>query len=206
MRLINAHMHCRYFKKAHANDFTAISAVLRLSTKYFIDHLRCRCLHRLKMDWPVSLKPWDAREKDALDAQGHYAPRDACAHHILAMHLVLELGFESLLPAGFYDLSRYGPSKIYLGAAPSPGTHLHLSKAKPPSVATSLVRLSVTHFCQTLLGREMTQAHLAAFIEHELMDRPAAHDCINKNKNTHTPTPPLPLQTHQPTFAPNPST
>ncbi|KZP14391.1 hypothetical protein FIBSPDRAFT_912810 [Athelia psychrophila] len=166
-----------YFKKAHANDFTAISAVLRLSTKYFIDHLRRRCMHRLNMDWPSSLKAWDAREKDAVDAQGRYSPRDACAHPILVIHLALELGLESLLPAAFYDLSRYGPSKIYLGAAPSPGTHLHLSQAKPPSVATPLVRLSAAHFCQTLLGREMAQAHLAAFIEHELTDRPAARDC-----------------------------
>lgn len=141
-------------------------------------------MHRLKTDWPASLKAWDAREKDAVDAQGRYAPRDACAHPILLIHLALELGLESFLPAAFYDLSRYGPSKIYLGAAPSPGT-IHFPPAPKP-VSTPLVRLSDVLFCQTLLGREMAQAHLAAFIEHELTDRPAARDCINKS--THPPT------------------
>jgi len=35
---------CRYFYKLYANDWQVIEAVLRQSSKYFIEHLRHRCL------------------------------------------------------------------------------------------------------------------------------------------------------------------
>ncbi|KAG6372535.1 hypothetical protein JVT61DRAFT_7643 [Boletus reticuloceps] len=44
--------------KPHACDFSALSSVLRLSTKYFIEHPRTQCLARLIHDWPTTLADW----------------------------------------------------------------------------------------------------------------------------------------------------
>ncbi|KAF5347630.1 hypothetical protein D9756_010633 [Leucocoprinus leucothites] len=105
-----------YFKIPRANDFPAIAAVLRLSTKYMVEPLRIRCLHRLHLDWPPSLHGWDQREAAATDDSGRYLPRGTCPHPILVIHLALEMGVPAILPAAFYDLSRYGPSKVFAGA------------------------------------------------------------------------------------------
>lgn len=140
-------------------------------------------MQRLKTDWPASLAAWDEREKSAHDVHGRYVPRDFCAHPILVIHLALELGLEMLLPAALYDLSRYGPSKIYIGAAPSPGA-VYPSQSDSEGNSTPLVRLSDALLCKALTGRELAQAHLAAFIEHELTDRPASQHCINTPHST----------------------
>jgi hypothetical protein len=172
----------RYFKKPYANDFPAIAAVLRLSTKYIIENLRQRCLTRLEIDWPSTLIGWDLREREATDHFGRYTPRDCCAHPILAINLALELGLDSLLPAAFYDLSRYGPSKIMSGASSLPSVSYCSSAAKTTN--PSVIRLSHDQLCMTLTGREYAQHFVATFIEKELKERPVARDCFNRDKDT----------------------
>ncbi|KAJ7629873.1 hypothetical protein B0H17DRAFT_1284054 [Mycena rosella] len=41
-----------------ANDFPTVATVLRLSTKYLVEH-RQRCMIRLDLDWPTTLSTWD---------------------------------------------------------------------------------------------------------------------------------------------------
>jgi len=156
--------------------------VLRLSTKYFIEHLRQRCLTRLEIDWPSTLTGWDVREREATDNFGRYTPRDSCAHPIFAINLALELGLDSILPAAFYDLSRYGPSKIMSGtSALVPVSYCSYAlKGSNPSV----IRLSHDQLCKTFAGREYAQHFVATFIEKELKDRPVAPDCFNRDKIT----------------------
>ncbi|KAG0698792.1 hypothetical protein DFH29DRAFT_939881 [Suillus ampliporus] len=88
-----------YFTKHTSADFIAIAAVLRLSTKYFIEHLRERCIARLAIDWPTSLPQWDRRENDGIDHGGRYNPRETLPHPILMLKLACELftAFPSLL-------------------------------------------------------------------------------------------------------------
>jgi len=172
----------RYFKKPYANDFPAIAAVLRLSTKYFIAHLRQRCLTRLEIDWPSTLHGWDIRERDATDHFGRYTPRDSCAHPVLAIGLALELGLDSILPAAFYDLSRYGPSKIMTGAPPL--TLVPYYSCASNNTNSSTVRLSLDQLCKTLVGREHAQHFVATFIDKELKDRLVAPDCFNRDTIT----------------------
>jgi hypothetical protein len=118
----------RYFYKPYANDWQAIEAVLRLSSKYFIEHLRHRCLSRLAVDWPLSLDKWEARERDAVDDKGKYSPRELAPHPILVISLAREIDHLSfVLPSAFYDLSRYGPKKIVSGAVAPSATDLRLT-------------------------------------------------------------------------------
>ncbi|KAF8959815.1 hypothetical protein BDZ97DRAFT_1761154 [Flammula alnicola] len=173
-----------YFKKSRSSDFPAIAAVLRLSSKYLVEHLRQRCLARLDSDWPSTLTGWDIRERRSTDDNGRYVPRDHCAHPILVIELALDMNLPSILPAALYDLSRYGPSKIMTGTV-SPTTaferlisQLHGS----PLPLEKPVRLSRDLLCRTLRGREATQRYMAGFIAKELHCRPPAENCLNRTE------------------------
>lgn len=171
----------RYFKQPRANDFPAIAAVLRLSTKYFVEHLRQRCLERLLRDWPTTLEGWDQRELEATNDQGHYTPRDACPHPILVIDLALELGLSSILPAAFYDLSRYGPSKITAGTpAPAPLPAFPLTPAASQSAppAPEIKILSTELLCLAFKGRERAQQFMAKFVLENVQHRPACAACL----------------------------
>ncbi|KAJ7625883.1 hypothetical protein FB45DRAFT_991463 [Roridomyces roridus] len=167
-----------YFKSPGANDFPAVAAVLRLSTKYLVEHLRQRCMSRLSVDWPSTLAGWEHREQAATDSLGHYAPRASCPHPILVIDLALNLNLTSLLPAAFYDLARYGPSKIMVGTPPAPYSLLfdsHHGRAPPPP---ALRTLSPNLLVKTLRGRERAQRFLADFVITELQGRTPAADCL----------------------------
>ncbi|KAJ6566855.1 hypothetical protein B0H19DRAFT_940218 [Mycena capillaripes] len=161
-----------YFKTPGANDFPAVAAVLRLSTKYLVEHLRQRCMTRLELDWPSTLAGWDQREQVATDSFGHYAPRASCPHPILVIDLALDLGLSSLLPTALYDLARYGPSKIMVGT-PAPPLSFTSERAAPRKPATLSPALLIT----TFRGREAAQRYLSDFVIKELQGRPPASDC-----------------------------
>ncbi|KAJ7580256.1 hypothetical protein C8J56DRAFT_795563 [Mycena floridula] len=166
-----------YFQSPRrASDFTAVAAVLRLSTKYFVEHLRRLCLERLEMDWPKTLRCWDFREKEATDEIGHYSPRDFCPHPILLIELALELDLPEFLPAAFYDLSRYGPSKV-AGGTPSPQNTFISFSASDLKVPAIVRQLSIDMLHRTLQGREFGQQFLSKFVNRAVCDRIHSHDC-----------------------------
>ncbi|EKM75199.1 hypothetical protein AGABI1DRAFT_80170 [Agaricus bisporus var. burnettii JB137-S8] len=174
-----------YFKFPRANDFPAIAAVLRLSTKYMVETLRVRCLHRLHLDWPTTLLGWDQREAAATDDSGRYLPRETCPHPILVIELALEMGISTVLPAALYDLSRYGPSKILVGTKRPVVAYdvITASKTSTALQATSPTVVQLVHplLIKTLRGRESSQRYVATFLTKELCGRAPALDCLNKH-------------------------
>ncbi|PPQ88269.1 hypothetical protein CVT25_005432 [Psilocybe cyanescens] len=173
-----------YFKKPRSTDFPAIAAVLRLSSKYLVEHLRQRCLHRLDKDWPSTLTGWDMRERRSTDENGRYVPRDHCAHPILVIELALAMNLPTVLPAALYDLSRYGPSKIMTGTT-SPMTTFDrlLHEISGPSLTVEKpVKLSRDLLCRTLRGREATQRYMAGFIARHLHCRAPAAECLHRSE------------------------
>ncbi|PCH44082.1 hypothetical protein WOLCODRAFT_77004 [Wolfiporia cocos MD-104 SS10] len=179
LHLLSALYDGLYFAKSSAANFCAISGVLRLSTKYMIEHLRQCCLLRLRHDWPSTLAGWDLREKEATDCLGRYAPRECYPHPILVIQLASELDLVDLLPAALYDLSRYGPRKIVSGTVPP---HPYWSTALDAKAGEEPARicLSRQELCTTLLGREASQRYLAAFIDKELSARKVAPGCAHR--------------------------
>jgi hypothetical protein len=167
-----------YFPKHVAADFYAVSSVLRLSTKYFIERLRRRCLVRLARDWPISLAEWDRRENDATDSMGRYHPRKIFPHPILMLQLAFELNLDAFLPSAFYDLSRYSPREVFTGThGPPPIYNTEGDGDGEPQ--GQLVRLSDEHLYQTFSCRENAQHYIHTFLETALSDRPSAH-CQNE--------------------------
>lgn len=114
---------------------------------------------------------------------GRYSPRESCPHPILVIYLALELDLHAILPAAFYDLSRYGPSKIMAGVNALPATP-YCPDSEPVTPRQPAIRLSHQHLCNTLTGREQAQRYLAIFIDRELKDRPIAAGCQTKDTAT----------------------
>lgn len=160
-------------------DFDSITAVLKLSSKYFIEHLRERCISRLFVDWPCSLSSWDSREIEATDSFGRYAPRTRFAHPILVINFARELGLTSILPSAFYDLCRYGPSKIVSGFVRNLNSPIKTSKNDSSNEAVT-VFLSPDDLHTALQGRERAQRIVASFIEEELSSRAPCEGCHNR--------------------------
>ncbi|PFH45431.1 hypothetical protein AMATHDRAFT_159844 [Amanita thiersii Skay4041] len=173
-----------YFKPTQAStDFPLLFAVLRMSTKYLVEHLRQRCLARLDRDWPSTLAGWDRREQAATDELGRYMPRLGCAHPVLVVQLALEQGLPSVLCAAMYDLSRYGPSRIKIGTVvPSEVAGCEalvaslLGEGKQRG-EKEMVALSREYLYRTFQGREHAQKYMASFIEKELEHRKPSPEC-----------------------------
>ncbi|KAJ7334079.1 hypothetical protein DFH08DRAFT_880102 [Mycena albidolilacea] len=137
-------------------DFRVVSGILRLSTKYIVDSLRSKALAHLCIAWPSTLKGWDAREDVARSFEmatsasaGHYYPSP-----IAVINLAREINAPCLLPAAFYDLSRYSYTQIYEPAEDEP-----LFQAP---TSASLLPLDMQRLA---LGKEASQHNITALIQ-----------------------------------------
>ncbi|KIK54512.1 hypothetical protein GYMLUDRAFT_1022543 [Collybiopsis luxurians FD-317 M1] len=144
-----------FLRPAH---FARLASVLRLSIKYLVPHLRQQCLERFTLDWPCTLEAWDACENEALGPNASYSPRQYTSHPTLIIDLATELSLDQFLPSAFYDLSRYGPSKIMYG---TPGIK---STLVSPDEEPRYVCLSNQLLVRTLRGRECAQRFLIDFL------------------------------------------
>lgn len=140
---------------------------------------------RLQFEWPSTLSGWDRREREAVDDFGRYVPRDAFSHPISVINLAHELGLESILPSAFYDLSRYGPSKITMGV-PATSPVFPIPSVAHLSSDLDLNNLSTVHLphillCHTLQGRESAQQFISTFVDKELTVRPISAGCTNSH-------------------------
>jgi hypothetical protein len=191
----------RYFHEPFVQDFPFLASVLRLSCKYFICIPRRECLKRLQSYFPTTLVEWDRRERMSLAANGRYDPRHEIPSPIHVINLARELNVSSILPAAFYDLARYGPSRTAAGTEPLPhlvfeipggenstaseGTDNAASAsasssrlASPMLVQDTLpVQLSHDDLLLTFRGREMMQRSVLAFLSSHVNNRMPAHGC-----------------------------
>ncbi|KAI0268311.1 hypothetical protein BC834DRAFT_923355 [Gloeopeniophorella convolvens] len=155
-----------YFRQPFVRDFPFLASVLRLSCKYFICIPRRQCLERLQTYFPVTLAEWDRRERMSVASDGHYDPRHEIPCPIHVVNLARELNVGSILPAAFYDLSRYGTSKTASGTEPL--AHLE----------TAPVMLSHDDLVVTFRGREALQRSVATFLNEHVKNRAPAAECV----------------------------
>ncbi|KAF8225527.1 hypothetical protein L208DRAFT_1305889 [Tricholoma matsutake] len=137
-------------------DFRSVSGILRLSTKYIIDSLRWKALAHLSIVWPSDLKTWDTREDlsrayetDSTSHGGHLYP-----HPIAVINLAREVNAPSLLPAAFYDLSRYSYTQIFEPTEEDPSY-------RPSCPAFSLSAIDLQRLC---LGKEAAHQTITSLI------------------------------------------
>ncbi|KAF8348402.1 hypothetical protein F5887DRAFT_953518 [Amanita rubescens] len=152
--------------KYDVNDFTCVSAVLRLATKYKVHRLRHEILQGLSVAWPRFLTQWEIREANATSPSGVYEPRKFLPHPIMVINLARAVDAPYLLPSAFYDLSRCYPSDTAVGyKCPRTQETHHLSE------------LDLTNL---LKGKEHASRFLSTFIVNDLESREPAANCMYK--------------------------
>jgi len=102
------------------------------------------------------------------------------------------MGLHGFLPSAYYDLCRYGPSKIVSGIPMPENVYLphtfesdnsNNRTADRTSFRKSWLTLSPADVHIVLLGREAAQRFTAAFVETHLSSRAPAPDCHNITLN-----------------------
>ncbi|KAF9485476.1 hypothetical protein BDN70DRAFT_795624 [Pholiota conissans] len=135
------------------DDFRVVSGILRLSTKYLVDSLRAKALAHLSEAWPSDLRTWDAREDLARSFEIEGIPK-RYPHPFNVINLAREVNAPSLLPAAFYDLSRYSIAQIF---EPTEDEPLYRSPPAPPLPLHDVQRL--------ILGKEASQHTITTLIQ-----------------------------------------
>ncbi|KAF8902665.1 hypothetical protein CPB85DRAFT_95490 [Mucidula mucida] len=143
--------------------FDQIAAVLRLTTRYEVTHIRQDLIDGLLADWPDNLIDWDAREARATVLNSVYRPRETFPHPILVINLCYDISAPQLLPSAFYDLSRSVLSDVVRDAMPE--------------------CLSEDALMDLLRGREHASRFLSTFIANHLEGRTPAANCIHQNQS-----------------------
>ncbi|KAF9266800.1 hypothetical protein L218DRAFT_921450 [Marasmius fiardii PR-910] len=149
-------------------DFRVVSGVLRLATKYIIEGLREKSLAHLSIAWPSTLKGWDAREDvgRSFEMETGTPARLFYPSPIAVINLARQIDAPSLLPAAFYDLSRYPFSQIF---EPDEDNGLYvnpISDTEPcssPSASRSFLSLVDTQ--RLCLGKESAQHTITSLIQ-----------------------------------------
>jgi hypothetical protein len=99
------------------------------------------------------------------------------------MELAIELNIPHLLPSAFYDLSRYGPSKIMAGTTYN-AFALDVAASKTP-IDASRERPAVLNkdmLTRTFKGREASQRYVSDFVARELENRMPSSECANRHE------------------------
>ncbi|KAI0655962.1 hypothetical protein C8Q70DRAFT_1057159 [Cubamyces menziesii] len=165
-------------------SFPVVSAILRLSTKYEVKHLRETSLEKLLRSWPAKLEDWDKREQAATSADGVYSPRSTLPYPLYVVlfscvntendgwhSLIIKLGRETnafeVLPSAFYDLSRNLPSQLMDGYTDADGVHHQLSDDDVGKV---------------LRGKEHGARFFSTFIVTELEGRGRSPNCAHREE------------------------
>ncbi|TRM56425.1 hypothetical protein BD626DRAFT_414013 [Schizophyllum amplum] len=182
-----------YFPSPRALQFPMLASTLRLSGKYFATALHGICTERFALDWPGTLEGWDRREGEATlpsESGPRYCPRDFCPHPVAAIFVAIELDLPELLPAAMYDLARYGPSRVLVGAIMPHGPYsdepAHKATGSGPHEVQSLPRDLLV---RTLRGREHGQRFISSYISRELQERVPSSRCFYSSTQVSSPSP-----------------
>ncbi|KIK67489.1 hypothetical protein GYMLUDRAFT_238767 [Collybiopsis luxurians FD-317 M1] len=154
-----------------AESFVAVSALMRLTTKYQVHRLRKDLLRGLSLAWPSNLASWDAREEAMLSSDGVYEPRQFTPHPILIINLARSVNAHELLPSAFYDLSRFSISHTAAGHVARGSKECH--------------QLSEEDLFNILKGREDASRFLSTFLVNQLEGRKPSSDCIYLRAGNH---------------------
>lgn len=100
------------FQNRNALDFCHVAGILRLSTKYFIEHLRLKAVRFLTETWSCTLKGHDKMLELALQSPTVDGLSYPYVHPLHVLNLARETDVEILVPSALYFLSFYPLSDI----------------------------------------------------------------------------------------------
>ncbi|KAF8073682.1 hypothetical protein FPV67DRAFT_760650 [Lyophyllum atratum] len=95
------------FRNHSFDDFAYLAGILRLSTKYFISHLRAQAIRFLTETWPYTLKGHDTMVAKALATPSSNGLSYPYVHPLHVLNLANEVNIQVIVPSALYFLSLY---------------------------------------------------------------------------------------------------
>jgi len=106
------------FQNRNASDFCHVAGILRLSTKYFIVHLRAQAIKFLAQTWSHTLRGHDEMLELAIKSPIIDGMSYPYVHPLHVLNLARETNVRILVPSALYFLSFYPLSDILQGDHP----------------------------------------------------------------------------------------
>lgn len=97
----------RTFHNRDFDDFLNLVSILRLSTKYFIAHLRVQAIRFLAQTWSYTLQAHDAMVARALASPVASDTTYPYVHPLHILNLAREVNIQIVIPSALYFLSLY---------------------------------------------------------------------------------------------------
>jgi hypothetical protein len=108
----------RSFDARNPDDFFYIASILRLCTKYFINHLRVQTIRHLTYTWSYTLAGHDAMLDLALSSPIIQDRTYPYIHPLTVLNLARETHVQIVIPSALYFLSIYPLAEILRGDHP----------------------------------------------------------------------------------------
>ncbi|KAI0917318.1 hypothetical protein AcW1_007467 [Taiwanofungus camphoratus] len=106
------------FRNASTEDFFHVAGILRLSTKYFIAHLRAQAIRYLSRTWAYTLRGHDEMLEYAIVSPSVNGMTYPYVHPLHVLNLARETDVRILVPSALYFLSLYPLHDILQGDHP----------------------------------------------------------------------------------------
>lgn len=170
---------CRTFHNRDIEDFFLVASILRLSTKYFIAHLRRQAIEALARTWSFALEGHDAMVERALQAPIGSGPNEITypyVHPVHVLNLARETHVRVVLPSALYFLSVYPFSDVLKGAHPKLAIESRTGLPRPSST------LSVEDMTNYTLMYQHRIELILDFVRHFCGERTSHPNCLRKQK------------------------
>ncbi|TFY67856.1 hypothetical protein EVJ58_g1366 [Rhodofomes roseus] len=106
------------FQDRSVEDFFYVAGILRLSTKYFIAHLRMQAIRFLSQTWSYTLRGHDHMVEEAIRAPLVNGTTYPYVHPLHVLNLARDTHIKLLIPSALYFLSLYPLPDILRGDHP----------------------------------------------------------------------------------------
>ncbi|KAH8114380.1 hypothetical protein DFH11DRAFT_1688916 [Phellopilus nigrolimitatus] len=122
------------FQNRDIEDFFFLASILRLSSKYFIAHLRRQAIEALAKTWSHLLEDHDAMVERAIQAPVGSELTYPYVHPIHVLNLARETHIRVVIPSALYFLSMYPFADLVRGSHPKLSAESPSGLPRPSSV------------------------------------------------------------------------
>ncbi|KAH9969594.1 hypothetical protein BC827DRAFT_1276213 [Russula dissimulans] len=100
------------FYQRNVEDFYTLAGILRLSSKYFISHLRLQAIRHLTDTWSYTIRGHDEMVNQALAAPSVDGTTYPYVHPLHVLNLAREVNVHVVVPSALYFLSIYSLKQL----------------------------------------------------------------------------------------------
>jgi hypothetical protein len=161
------------FANRNLDDFFYLAAILRLSTKYCIPHLRKQAIQHLSQTWSDNVQGHDQMVETALNSPPVNDMSYPYAHPLLVLNLARETHVQMVVPSATYFLSLYQLKDILKG------DHPKLQVEHPSKPSTDLDYMDLKAY--TLMCQKRLEI-LLDFVRRVVASQAPPDTCIHSTK------------------------